>query len=167
MAYRVTGKVELPPKNLGDNAEGIPRNTKVGLDLKVYGDDGKELDNEGVIAAGLAWKTRFGFRHESGAELVFEGKGAQEEDGKVKRFTSGAAKGKSVPVGGYTLDGPGISALEHSNGFRMMVNFKKVDEGYYTAFGEIEGAGTAQFPKGDTFRVGKAKSKGGKGEKHG
>lgn len=158
---RVIGKVELDRKHLGEGAEGVPRQTKVGLDLKVYDEEG-ELDNEEVIAGGFAHKTRLGFRHEDGSEhVLYEGKGAQvDAAGKVKRFPKGhAAANKAVPEGGYILEGCGSSAMEHSNGFRIMANFKKLPEGQYTAFGEVTGAGVATF-KGATFRVGRAKRKG-------
>jgi hypothetical protein len=155
MEYRVFGKVELPRKNLGDNAEGIVAQ-KVWLDLKAFDEDG-ELDNEEVIAADLAHKTRLGFRHEDGTEYFYEGVGAmKDKNGKIVRFTSGPAKGKAKPADGYILDGPGISAIEHSNGFRLVQNFKKLPPGYYTAFGEVDGV-AARFKQGDTFRVGRAK----------
>lgn len=164
--YDVIGKVELAQKHLGEGAEGVPRQTKIGLDLKARDGDG-ELNNKRVISEDLAWKTRLGFRHESGEEFFFEGLGAQKDaEGNTKLFKPRPAvvaefgkdsrAGKSIPEGGYTLDGPGISALEDSNGFRLLQNFKKLPEGQYTAFGSIKGV-EARFPKGNTFRVGKAK----------
>jgi len=158
MSYTVKGKIEVgAPQRKNPESNGIPRATKVGLDLKVYDEQG-ELDNERVQAAGLAWNTRFGFRHESGEEVYVDGKGAS---GEV--FPEGHEHaGYAVPNPGYVLEGPGISALENSNGFRMVVNFKKLAEGYWTAFGEVRGAGTAQFD-GDTIRIGKAKPRSGGG----
>lgn len=154
MKYKLRGKVELSPANLKEG-EGIVAG-KVGLDLDIIDENGHELTSDEVIEAGFAYQSRFGFTNEEGEEVVlFEGKGASDE-----RFPKGhEAEGKAKPNPGYTLEGAGISAIEHSNGLRMIANFKHQEPGYFTAFGEVKGVGAARFVGGDTFRVGKARPK--------
>jgi hypothetical protein len=141
-------------------AQGIVIGSKVAIDLTARDEFGEELDNERVIAEGLAWNTRLGFKDEEGnIVILFEGKGAQtDKDGNVRRFPEGHEhEGYSVPKGGYILDGPGISALEHSNGFRAVIKVR--DVGFFTAFGEVGGV-IATFRGGeDTIRVGPARKR--------
>jgi hypothetical protein len=157
MSFKVIGKVELEPRHLADPEQnGIPLKTRVGIDLKAIDEAGNEMDSEAVIKAGLAWTTKIGLRDEDGnVSHVVVGVGAQRDADGHRRFPPGhPAEGKAVPNPGYELDGPGISALEHSNGFRCVINMRV--EGYFTAFGSVNGV-EAQFPKGKTFRVGKAR----------
>lgn len=155
MAYTLRGKIELSREHLQNPESAGIVAQKVGLDLDIIDENGHELSGEEVIAAGFAWKSRFGFHNEAGEEVVlFEGKGAAADS---------FSPGKSRPNPGYVLEGAGISALEDSNGLRLVANFKHQDEGYFTAFGEVEGVGSARFVGGDTFRVGKARPRRGHG----
>jgi len=156
--YTVRGKVE--GAGVGDPVGSGQVKDKRGLDLDVIAPDGHELNSDEIIAEGLAYKTRFGFKNEAGEEVVlFEGKGASSD-----RFPDGhAAAGKAVPNPGYILEGAGPSAIEHSNGLRLVANFKQQDDGIYTAFGSVDGV-EAHFPRGKTIGFGKAAArKGGKG----
>src|SRR6185503_8512123 len=139
--YRVRGKVELDRRHTQDPVNnGIPLKSLVGIDLDAIDDQG-ELDNERVIAAGLAHLTRIEVKRENGSTYaLYEGKGTEKEpDGSVKRFPYKDANGfevgrehagYTVPAAGYELDEFRISPIEHSNGFRAVLVVR--EEGYFT-----------------------------------
>ena len=154
--YSVKGKIESD--GAGDPVNKGQLKGKVGLNLSIYDETGKELDSERVISEGLAYTARFGFKKDGKEVILFEGKGASDA-----RFPAGHnAEGKAVPNPGYIEEGCGISAIEHSNGLRMFPNFKQLEDGIYEAFGTVDGV-EAKFPGGNTIGFGKAAArKGGK-----
>lgn len=146
------GDIDLIPAIHTKDPEnnGIPKGWKVGINLSAY-QGNKELDNEAVQEAGLAHKTILRWKREDGSTYAeYVGKGSS---GEVFDEDSDHA-GYAIPNPGYTLDGMGISAIEHSNGFRGVTKMR--EEGYFTAEGFIDGM-PVRFPGGNTIRVGKAK----------
>lgn len=95
---KVIGKVEVDKKHLTDPTNNGMVKGKVAVDLKIIDGNGHELNSDEVIEQGFAGKARFGLKNAAGEEVVlFAGKGAKTDAaGKVKRFTSGAAKGKAI-----------------------------------------------------------------------
>lgn len=160
MSYQLVGKIQVPEKYTKDPVNNGLVKQKYGLDFKIMGPDG-ELHNDEVIDGGFAYKSRIGFRNkDTGEELFFEGRGAQEEDGEYKRVPEGEEhEDRAIPNDGYLLEGPGISAILDSNGLRLVQNFKKLPDGCYEAFGSVEGVGTATFKHGNTICVGAASAR--------
>lgn len=163
MAYKLVGKIEVaPPFTKDPQGNGLVRQ-KIGMDLKIRDNDGKELDNDRVIDEGYAFEVRAGFTNSDGNEVIlFEGKGAQiGPDGKTfLRVPEGQEhEDCAVPNPGYTEHNTGISAILDSNGLRMYPNFKHQEEGCYTAFAEVKGVGKARFPRGATICFGAVKKR--------